>query len=316
MAGQANFRRGIILSNYKNDVNSLLKVDTGGLVQITNIEDDGSNITIGSPIILQGTGPIESFVTEISAGLDTNVPTEKAVKDYVDALISGSNKVEVGPGTFSVDSIEISAGGVVWEVVLESPTGYYRMERVMAVTDGSSVQYNNFATLDIGDTSDIVLSAVYVSETLNLSVANSGSETWNVYYKTGINGDPVLVGGMGNPGGSLDSSDSVREIHLTYQDVGSNTIETELPINSHISHIIIKVTTAFNGSTNSLTIGDSGDTDRLLASDVVDLTSVDEIYNFKHHKYVSATQLLANIVATGATQGEVDIIVFYGKSLA
>ena len=83
----------------------------------------------------------------------------------------------------------------------------------------------------------------------------------------------------------------------------------------HIEHIVIKVTTPFNGTTsNTIIVGDEDDDDRFVnATTNIDLTVADETHIFKHHKYASATQMNAKVVTDG-NAGEVEIVVFYGHS--
>ena len=310
MTGKPNFPKGIILKNLENNLNKLLKVNAEGEVLLTSITDDGVNVDIAGNLQLNSGLEVDSIVGIISGGSETSLVTEAAIVDYVTKTISEVDLVTVpaAESPYSVDSLEIASGGIVWEVVIESDDGDYRMERLMVVTDGTTVQYTSQATLDIGNTSPVVLSAEIIGSKVHLLVTHDGSKDWNIYYKRGLNGDATITGGSGDPGGAIVTS-TVREVVGLDSD-GAYNIGAVVPEGSHISHIVINVGSAF--SSGELIIGDDLDTDRLVKSDVVDLTSVDEIYSFKHHKYVNATQLKATLSST-AGSGSVDIIVFFGR---
>lgn len=322
MAGQNNFTNGIILRNFKDDTSKILKVGTDGEVVLTSITDDGSNVNVDGSFTIGASGAtVDTISTEISAGLDSSLVTEKAVKDYVDSLVLTTNSVTVTATTsnYSVDSETMDSGSMTWEVVLESASGDIRAERIIAITDGTSVEYIQQTTLDIGSNGDdIVLTPDYTGGALHLVADNTGSLEWTVYYRRGVNGDPALEGGGGSPAGNLGTTVTVREINLTSADEGSTqNIESAIPASAHIQQVVVKVNTAFDGTTPTLIVGDGGDPDRLVnASDSVDLTAVDETHLFRWHKYTSATQLTALITASGATQGDLDLIIFYGNSIS
>jgi hypothetical protein len=320
MAGENNFTNGIILRNFKDDSTKLLKVGQDGLVDISSITDTGTLVSIDGSFTIGASGAaIDSIITEITDGLDSNLITEGAAKNYIDSLVLTTNEVNVAglASNYSVDSEAMDSGSMTWDVLLESASGDIRAERIIAATDGTNVEYIQQTTVDIGSNGDdITLSAQYTGSALHLVADNTGALEWTVYYRRGVNGEVALEGGGGSPAGNLGTTETVREINLTSADVGSSqNIESPVPAKAHIQQIIVKVNTAFNGTTPSLIVGDAGDDDRLVkTTDSVDLTSVDETHVFRWHKYTSSTQLTALISAPGATQGDVNIIVFYGNS--
>ena len=138
---------------------------------------------------------------------------------------------------------------------------------------------------------------------------------WNLTYRRGINGSPTYSGEGITPAGAVGSNESVREVTLLHTMSGvSQPIELPLPENTHIEHIVVKITTPFNGSNNVLIMGDATVDDRFIdATTNIELDIADEIHIFKHHKYADVTQLTTKVTTDG-NAGVVEVIVFYGIS--
>jgi len=95
-----------------------------------------------------------------------------------DAVIA--NKKATGiTATTDVDTFAQSVGdGAVWHCVIKDGTNF-RTSTIQAVWDGTSVEYNEVSTNDIGDTSPLALSVVDTGTDITLR-AIAGSGTWEV----------------------------------------------------------------------------------------------------------------------------------------
>jgi len=87
--------------------------------------------------------------------------------------------------TVVVDSISLSSGinGVRWTVVIESDDELnMRTSYVLAVwkDDGSSIEYAESSTPDIGDTDPVELSVILNGTNIELTATITGSDTWNI----------------------------------------------------------------------------------------------------------------------------------------
>jgi hypothetical protein len=96
-----------------------------------------------------------------------------------DTLLSSQNNTDIDTGIETVATVSISNyDGAFFDYVAKDGTNY-RAGTVMAVWDGSSVQYNDNSTADIGDTSGVSL-AVDISGTDARLRATTTSDNWNI----------------------------------------------------------------------------------------------------------------------------------------
>ena len=98
---------------------------------------------------------------------------------------------------------------------------------------------------------------------------------------------------------------------FTYTDNGTVNIGSALPANAEVTKVIVNVDTVFDGTTPTLEIGDSGDTDRLMASAGIDLETVGTYVTDLFNAYGSSTQVTGTLTLTSATQGSGTVIVEY-----
>jgi len=112
--------------------------------------------------------------TKDDAGTETELGTSWA---------SASN-IDIDTGTETVDSFADTLGeGVVWFYVVidnDDPTNR-RTGQIMAAWDATNdtIEYTESSTLDVGDTSDVVL-AVDIDSNLIRLRATAGSDNWTV----------------------------------------------------------------------------------------------------------------------------------------
>ena len=109
-----------------------------------------------------------------------------------------------------------------------------------------------------------------------------------------------------------DEGSKSKIFDLVFDSLASFNIDDTVPSSGRIYKIIINVTTAFDGVTEStLTIGDSGNAARLC--DNIDLNlNIIGVYNINnYYTYISETQLTGSYVQDGATVGAASIEVLY-----
>ena len=98
--------------------------------------------------------------------------------------VSAASNIDIDTGTETIDSFADTLGeGVVWfyVVVDNDDTTNRRTGQVMAAWDATNdtVEYTELSTLDVGDTSDVVLAVDIDSNTIRLR-ATAGSDNWTV----------------------------------------------------------------------------------------------------------------------------------------
>ena len=98
-----------------------------------------------------------------------------------------------------------------------------------------------------------------------------------------------------------------KRTDITYATSSPADLDT-LPDNTIVGRLVVIVTTPFNGTAPTLTIGDSGDNDRLLEAADVDLKTANTYIIDKYHLYASQTDVKTYIAPDGSTAGEAIII--------
>jgi len=84
-----------------------------------------------------------------------------------------------------------------------------------------------------------------------------------------------------------------------------------VPDNSRPNRIVVNVTQVFDGTTPTLTIGDTSDPDRLATAVETDLTTAGIYVIDCYHNYATSTAVEAALTVSGASQGTAQIEVFY-----
>lgn len=104
--------------------------------------------------------------------------------------------------------------------------------------------------------------------------------------------------------GPLYQSDlTKRAIPFSWGDATPKTLFTA-PAGKRIALVSVVITTAFDGTSPALTIGDASDTDRLMTADQNDPASVWTYEATPGYAYASATALTLSITpGSGATAG-------------
>ena len=82
---------------------------------------------------------------------------------------------------------------------------------------------------------------------------------------------------------------------------------------SKVTSVTVTVNTAFDGTSPTLTVGDSGDSDRLMTADDNDLEDAFAYETNPNHVYTNTvdTQVSAFLTVNSATQGNVTVTVSY-----
>ena len=101
------------------------------------------------------------------------------------------------------------------------------------------------------------------------------------------------------------------KVTLAHTDVGDNNVGSALPSGSIVISVSANVTQAFDGSTNELKVGDAVDDDRFLPVSGNELAEVMLFKSEQQYLYGSSTQIIANLVATAASQGQVEVLITY-----
>lgn len=94
------------------------------------------------------------------------------IRTYENSLVSA--------GTNVIASFPITDGnGVNFEYLVKSNTNY-RVGNIMAVWDGTSINFTEVTTIDLGNTSDVVLSCRILSSNVELIADVVGPTSWVV----------------------------------------------------------------------------------------------------------------------------------------
>jgi hypothetical protein len=105
-----------------------------------------------------------------------------------------------------------------------------------------------------------------------------------------------------------------ERVTIGYTDTGDNNLGSAVPNAGIAEMITVNVTQAFNGTTPQLKIGDSGDDDRHMTIDEVDLETVGKYVVHLYHKYGSSTQVVANLAIGGSpTAGQCDVVMNWAQ---
>lgn len=107
------------------------------------------------------------------------------------------------------------------------------------------------------------------------------------------------------------SDGRTEEIRFDYGDATPKTLFT-VPANKLIQRVAIVIFTAFDGASPALTVGDAGDTDRLMTASQVDPSAAGTYEVSPGYKYGSDTAVTLSITpGSGATAGSGLVVIDY-----
>jgi hypothetical protein len=173
---------------------------------------------------------------------------------------------------------------------------------------GSNMVYRNYANL----------TALYAANDIEagdfVKVDDGGDGEYRLYIAS--QADPSSASHLT----LIGTADSAATDSGTYTSTFDYTIGTTSVVLGNISNgskitsVTVAVSTAFDGTTPYVTVGDGGDTDRLMTADESDLEDTSVAYeSTPNYIYTNATDtnILAYLTVSGATQGEVTVTVTY-----
>lgn len=171
---------------------------------------------------------------------------------------------------------------------------------------GSNMVYHNFANL----------TALYAATNVEagdfIKVDDGGDGEYRMFIAN--QADPANTGHL-TLIGSADSAvvdAGTLTTTLTHAN-GTQTVIGNISNGSKVQSVTVDVTTAFDGSAPTLTIGDASDNDRLMTDDYLDLTEVGTYEVQPNYVYSNATDtnILAYFGADSSTTGTAVITISY-----
>ncbi len=258
--------------------NVVLTNSTGGAITIVNVQNDGN----GSPVAGAGSGTGWSLSTGASSG----VKLKLARADGGEILIDDTTGTpSVSYGVFSVHNGRPPLAVVVDQGIVSGGGG----GGTTVVTD---ITARNALSATAGDT-------VYVIDT--------GNGEYGFY---------VYSGGAWKLLADEDSANTdANTINITLNQSGgaSSTNIGTMSDGARVTLVTVKVTAAFDTTDATLTIGDSGDQDRLMEDDMIDLQSTGTYTSQPGHQYTTGSDqtVTAYFDPGTSTQGTVEVAVTY-----
>ena len=157
--------------------------NNAGLGQILNVATNCIYLdTSGGVKLSAGSQYVNEFSTDgtLVGNSDTAIPTEQAVKTYVDGVIDSPENIDVDTGTETVDSFADTTGdGCVWHYTVKNGVNL-RTGTVMACWDSSNnVEYTEVATNSLGTTTGLTLSVDISANVVRLR-ATASTDNWSV----------------------------------------------------------------------------------------------------------------------------------------
>lgn len=123
--------------------------------------------------------------------------------------------------------------------------------------------------------------------------------------------DPVDFGVAGNVFLRSFSAVMTEKIDFAYDDSSPLDIGNILPQNATVIGWMVQTDTTFDGTTPTLSIGDSGDADRIAQTTDIDLTVAGLDAGDCWVEYPSGAQVTGTLTLSGATQGAGSVLVKY-----
>jgi hypothetical protein len=119
--------------------------------------------------------------------------------------------------------------------------------------------------------------------------------------------DWVLVG----PISETAKTDKNELATILFNSSSPVDIGAVLPSGAIVKKVIVSVSQAFDGTAPTLTIGDVGDTDRLMLDAEIDLKTVGVYVSDIFHLYGANTQVTGTLVPDSSTVGQASVLVEY-----
>jgi len=251
---------------------------TGGAITIVNVTNDGN----GSPVAgaSSGTG------WPLSTGASSGIKLKLARADGGEILIDDTTGTpSVSYGVYSVHNGRPPLAVVVDQGIVSGGGGG-------GTTVVADITARNALSPTAGDT-------VYVIDT--------GNGEYGFY---------VYSGGTWKLLADEDSANTdANTINITLNQSGgaSNTDIGTMSDGARVTLVTVKVTAAFDTADATLTIGDSGDQDRLMEDDMIDLQSTGTYTSQPGHQYSTGNDqtVTAYFDPGTSTQGTVEVAVTY-----
>ena len=255
--------------------NCVLTESTGGSITIVNTSNDGS----GNPVA----GPNSGTGWDLSTSASTGSSLKLTRTDGGEILLDQTTGTPLNDlGVYSVHN--------------GRPPLAVTVEQGIRTSGGTTVVANNVAlnalSAQTGDTAYVI---------------DSGNSEWKFMIYDGSSWVQLS---------DEDSADvDANTITATVTQAGGtgNTTIGTVSDNSRVTLVSVEVITPFDDSNATLTVGDSGDNDRLVTNDEIDVSSTGTYAVQPAYQYTSGsdTDIIAYLNIGSSTQGEVKILVSY-----
>ena len=255
--------------------NCVLTESTGGSITIANVTNDGS----GNPVA----GPNSGTGWDLSTSASTGSFIKLARADGGEILLDQTTGTPLNSlGIYSVHN--------------GRPPLAVTVEQGIRTSGGTTVVANNFAlnalSAQTGDTAYVI---------------DSGNGEWKYMIYDGSSWVQLS---------DEDSADvDANTISTTVTQAGGtgNTTIGTVSNNSRVTLVSVEVTTAFDDANATLTVGDSGDNDRLVSDLDIDLSSEGTYTIQPAYQYTSGsdTDIVAYLNIGSSTTGSAKVLVSY-----
>lgn len=267
--------------NERSNETGVYASESSGSLVLTHAS--GGNITVANVTPATTNGNYKSFtdaigVTSVTAASPSYIKLER--EDGGEIIIANSVGVPLTDmGVNSVANGELPMGLVIEQ-------GGSNLVGTYVVADVTS--RNNLQNLTDGSTA---------------FVQDDGNGEWAMYvYSTG-----VWVRMADEDSADTDANTLSASV-LPFS--SANTSLGNVSASSRVTLITVEVVSVFNGSP-TLSIGDAGDSDRLMADNDLDLSSTGTYTVPSSYQFTNETELIVYFVSGGATSGSAKIIVSY-----
>ena len=171
---------------------------------------------------------------------------------------------------------------------------------------GTNMVYHTFANL----------TALFAATTIEagdfIKVDDGGDGEYRLYIAN--QADPANAGHLTLIGTADSAVTDAGTLTTTItHTTGASVVIGNISQNKKVQTVTVDVTTAFDGTSPTLTVGDAGDTDRLMTNDYLDLTDVATYEATPNFTYTNATDtsILAYFDADCSTTGTAVITITY-----
>lgn len=274
---------------YTGDSNPVLDTD-----DLTFTMKSGSNIADGSVT----TAKLADDAVTSAKILDDNVTQAKLADDSVgeDQLIDGS-----------VVTAALADGAVTTAKILDNNITVAKM----APNSVDSDQYVDGSIDAVHLASDSVVTAKILDDNVTTAKIADANITLAKMAADSVDSDQYVDGSIDTEHFSSQAENNkVFVTTIDYDSGASNTLIASNPSGAHVLEVMVKVTTAFDGTSPTLDIGVSGDTDAIAPNSDIDLTNVSDVQVMsKWYTMASTTDVLGTLAVSGATQGSCQVAV-------